>query len=81
MTEFEYDPDTSDSKDWTNPVNMLAIRDAVREHHKQVTLNGHIFVIKYDSQKVYVKIQNDYAPCGWFTYEELEKYNPEGDFK
>ena len=68
-------------RSWLNPVNVLELKAAVKKRKPTVVMNGKTYDIRYhdDRERVFVRIQNNYAPCGWFGYEELEKYEFEAD--
>ena len=75
MSDF----DTSIDKEWLNPLNVLELIEAVRNRDSQVTLTGRAFDITYHESKCFVQVTGNYTPCGWFSYEELERYEFESD--
>lgn len=69
-----------DNDDWTSPVNMLKIKAAVSNQEPTVVLGSRTYAIKYnESDRVFIKSISGYAPCGWFSKQRLERYEPEGD--
>jgi hypothetical protein len=68
-----------ESKDWLNPLAILELRKAVRRRKDTVNLNDKVYSIRYEELKVFVKNISDFAPCGWFTYQQLEEYEFEAD--
>ena len=74
--------DIEKDNDWTSPVNMLKIKEAVFKHRATVILNGATYNITYlqDKERVFLKIKDNYAPCGYFTKERLRRYSAEGEY-
>lgn len=68
-------------KSWLNPVNVLELQKAVKKHKRDIQLNGEWFDIRYhdDLGKLFIKRKNNYVPCAWISYEELEKFEFESD--
>ena len=76
-------------KEWLNPLAVLDLQQAVNEQKQSVTLNGRDFTIRYHdvaiddhgimTGKVFVRVIGDYAPCGWFSINQLLNYEFESD--
>lgn len=75
------DFDIAKDNDWLSPVQILELRDAVSKRQSTVVLGGKVFAVTYhdDKAKVFVKYVSDFAPAGWFTYQQLEQYEFESD--
>jgi len=76
-------------KQWLNPLAVVDLRDAVLNHAYTVKLNGRIYTINYKEAavddhgvitgRVFVRVMHNYAPCGWFSINELMNYEFEAD--
>lgn len=76
-------------KQWLNPLAVLDLQEAVHHERSTVILNGRQFTIRYENAsrddhgiltgRVFVRIVGNYAPCGWFSINELLNYQFEGD--
>jgi hypothetical protein len=75
------DFDITHDKDWLSPLNVPVLANAVKNRQDNVTLTGRKFNIThhYYLGKVFVQVDGNYVPCGWFSYEELEHYEFESD--
>jgi hypothetical protein len=75
------DFDITHDKDWLSPLNVPVLAEAVANGEPTVTLTGRVFDINYhvDKGKVFVKVQGNYTPCGWFTFDQLSRYEFEAD--
>lgn len=75
------DFDITHDKDWLSPLNVPVLAEAVKDRMPFVILTGRRFNIKYyeETQRAFVRVDGNYAPCGWFSYAELEQYEFEAD--
>ena len=73
--------DITHDKDWLSPLNVPMLAEAVKDRMPFVVLTGRQFNITYhdEIEKAFVRVDGNYAPCGWFSYLELERYEFEGD--
>jgi len=79
--QSDFDYTNLDGKDWLSPINVLELKAAVAKRDVSITLDGRMYRLRYhdDQGKVFVKVTDNFAPCGWFSYQELEQYDFEGD--
>lgn len=68
-------------RSWLNPVNVLELQKAVKKRKSDIKLNERWFSIRYHDElgKLFIKAKDDYAPCAWLSYEELERFKFEDD--
>jgi hypothetical protein len=73
--------DITHDKDWLSPLSVPVLAEAVKDRMPFVILAGKRFNIKYDEdeERAFVRIDGNYAPCGWFTFAQLEQYEFESD--
>lgn len=78
-----------EDKEWLNPLSVMELQRAVQFEQTIVELQGKQFKITYHdiavddhgimTGLVFVKIVGNFAPCGWFSINELLRYEFESD--
>jgi len=55
-----------------DPLDVMALADAVKERSETVVLRGQTFKLRYKNDKVhYSPTDGTYVPCGWVDIDKL----------
>jgi len=75
------DFDITKDRDWLSPLNVPVLAEAVRDRMPFVVLTGRRFNLTYEEEheRVFARVDGNFAPCGWFTFTQLEQYEFESD--
>jgi len=73
MTTFS--DDTSDDKDWLNPIAMSVLSSAVIDRRDVVILNGISYNLRYDERSVHLRrTDGGFVPMGSISYDNLRGF-------
>ena len=54
-----------------DPLDVMALADAVKARKDTVELHGLTFKLRYQDNKVHYSPERGYIPCGWVDIEKL----------
>lgn len=54
-----------------DPLEVMQLADAVKNHAETVTFAGKTFNLHYEGNKVRYSPERGYTPCGWIDIDKL----------